>query len=100
MITQTREYAVCQDCIVWLANADASGIDTDKQSVFLARLEAFETNSAHPGHVVAVGDALGFSQSRCDACGSLAGDRFLAVRLTELLSPPVVAPSLLEPMIP
>ena len=98
MIAQTREYAVCADCIVWLANADASGIDADKQAAFLARLQAFETNPAHPGHVVAIGDSLGFSHSRCDACGALAGDRFLAVRLTDV--PPVVAPLHLEPMLP
>jgi hypothetical protein len=88
MITQTREYAVCADCIVWLANADASGIDADKREASLARLKAFETNPDHPGHVVAIGEALGFSPSRCEACGGLAGDRFLAVRLTAV--PPVV----------
>ena len=98
MIAQTRDYAVCSDCIVWLANADASGIDADKREAFLARLQAFETNPAHPGHVVAIGEALGFSPARCEACGGLAGERFLAVRLTDV--PPVVAPIHLAPVIP
>ena len=98
MTTQTREYSVCSDCLAWLANADASGIAPAQREAYLARLQAFETRPDHPGHVVAIGDSLGFSHSRCEACGGLAGDRFLAVRLTD--APPVVAPIHLESMIP
>ena len=86
--TVTREYAICQDCLIWLANADASGVEPERQASFLARLASFETRPDHPGHVVAVGDALGFRHDPCDSCGGLAGDRFLAVRLTDV--PPVV----------
>lgn len=67
------ELAVCQDCIMLLANGEGDGDVVDAMTA---------TWGADGRHLVPGGDDLGFSWSPCDGCGSdLGGDRYTAALL-------------------
>jgi hypothetical protein len=64
------EIEVCQDCLIWLANADDSGIREEDR-------ERVKSSVAALGpHAVATGTECGFSSYRCECCNGLAGERF------------------------
>lgn len=61
------EVSICDDCAVWQANGDLSGVDDPKHA---------EAVTGVGGRWV-VGQPQGFSWSRCDAChDSRGGSRF------------------------
>lgn len=67
------ELAVCQDCIMLLANGEGSGETVDAMTAVWGD---------DGRHLVPGGDDLGYSASPCDGCGSDDhGDRFTAALL-------------------
>jgi hypothetical protein len=67
MRTEWAEGEVCVDCAMWHANGDTSGIDDPEHE---ARVRLVTQ------HVI-IGEPVGFSWRRCEACGdSRGGDRF------------------------
>lgn len=76
---ETLEIAVCTVCIHLLANGEYD--DGTNAADDCARGQS-DLWGANARHLIANGDALGFSHFRCDGCGDrLAGDRFRAVVL-------------------
>lgn len=63
-------YAACQDCLMWIANADDSGMD-DETAEHVKHM----VNNL-PGNAVADGLDLGFHHDDCDICNALPGDRY------------------------
>ena len=65
----------CPNCIIWIANADDSGIDNPND--FHRR---FKRNTANISDLF-VGDDIDphFSWNLCDTCGELAGDRYTVI---------------------
>ena len=81
MITFTDSVYVCDDCLMWLVNGDATGLDH-----YLSGSEAEEklNNMIHgeryiretKGYIYAVNNVREFDTSPCDCCGeSLHGRR-------------------------
>lgn len=60
------EYAVCQDCLLYVANGDLPADSPDWKSDGIDALP----------NPVADGAEYGFMHSNCECCGALAGDRF------------------------
>ena len=60
------EYAVCQDCLLYVANGD---LPTDSLDWTSEGIDALP-------NPVADGAEYGFQHSNCECCGALAGDRF------------------------
>lgn len=69
---EQEDLRVCVDCAMLHANGDLSGIEhEDRKEEVLAGLMAYP--------MLAIGDHIGFSWSRCESCGNgLGGDRFRA----------------------
>lgn len=65
-----EELEACDDCTIAIANDDYSGMDDEQEEATRAGLEAL----AEDGYLV-VGDELGFSNSECEICGAMAGNR-------------------------
>ena len=82
-------YMVCQDCLMMLANDDASGLDYDyDEKEAVRRLKAINDGvqeAAGEGCYIVCGDSEQdeeFSTSPCDCCGDrLAGSRHHCVLL-------------------
>lgn len=75
MTVEHAECEVCDDCALWHANGDLSGIDDPERRA--------EVQAADRHFIVDCGDeaefCTAFSSRRCDACGShLAGARHRA----------------------
>lgn len=70
-----EELAVCQDCLMVIANGDYSGIAEED----LARVT--KATDALGRYACADGDDLGFSWRPCECCEGLAGDRYKVVIL-------------------
>ncbi len=64
------EYSACQDCCMYIANADLSALD--------------ETEAAHienmcnslPGYATVTSITYGFKNHNCEICGALPSDRY------------------------
>ncbi len=69
------EYKVCQDCLIYIANGDLTGIDSQNEAD-LIRKSVDKLASDHGGDLVADGDDMGFSHYYCECCGGLAGNRY------------------------
>lgn len=72
-----QEIWICQDCGIWAANGDLSGMSAEDET----RVIAAEADAADRGWSVIIRDECQeFSKSSCDLCKSpLAGFRFEAV---------------------
>ena len=66
------EFAVCGDCLIAMANDDYSGMDSVQESATRTGLDALSTEY----DLVADGAEYGFSNSRCECCDTLPGDRY------------------------
>ena len=75
-----NEISVCSDCMLWLANADDSGLSEAQAT---ATKEGASRLCADGAHLVAEGTELGFRCTQCNCCGCGFGDRFLAVLLNK-----------------
>jgi hypothetical protein len=72
-----NEISICSDCLIWIANADDSGMSDEQAD---ATKSGEERLCADGARVVADGSALGFRCTQCNCCASgLFGDRFLAL---------------------
>lgn len=69
------EYKVCQDCLIYLANGDLTGIDDNAEAAHIEKSVNALANQ-HGGELVADGDDMGFSHHACECCGGLAGNRY------------------------
>lgn len=88
MATVDMYISVCDDCLVWIANADASGMDDSRYAEVLKGVEELNTY----GHVVPACDSEcpygpscdSFSSARCECCRTnLGGTRHRAAILTD-----------------
>lgn len=82
-IEKLYEWSVCQDCLMYIANDDLTGLSNYLNDDEIEEKKADMDRALHAvyeddgGHAVASGDDLGFSRSSCDCCGThLAGDRY------------------------
>jgi len=87
MVEILRELEVCQNCLIAIANADYSGMDEEeafavKDGICGLEREGKAVTDRTRNQLVAGGEELGFSHSRCECCGGLAGDRFTASLLS------------------
>lgn len=64
------EYAACTHCVVYIANADLSGLD-DTEAAHIENM-----CNALPGYATATSITYGFRHANCEICGALAGDRY------------------------
>jgi hypothetical protein len=73
-------FAVCQDCLCWIANADDSGLDilpeSEADSIRESRDDGMRLYEMKGYHFVANGEDLGFCGSPCEICDALPGDRY------------------------
>jgi len=66
---------VCDDCACAIANDDYTGLDYYlSEPASTRRMEHIKACIADMGGYPVIGDATGFSSSRCDCCGAMAGD--------------------------
>ena len=64
------DYAACQDCCMYIANADLSALD-DAEAAHVA-----DSVDRLPGHAVLTSITHGFQHDNCEICGALPGDRY------------------------
>lgn len=81
-IEKTADLWVCDDCLMWIANADLSGLDYrlgSKESAQQAeKIRQGERDLRAEYGQLHVGDqSEEFSSALCDCCGSLPGPRHL-----------------------
>lgn len=71
----TEQYTACIDCLMIIANDDASGMDDATEQACRAGIYAI--GAARGYHLSAgYGESSGFSRRPCSICGGLAGDRY------------------------
>ena len=73
-----REHAeayICDNCAIWHANADSTGIEDQRRLIEVTSVErSFDVDCGPDAE-----HCVTFSRSRCDACGTtLAGSRHRA----------------------
>lgn len=77
---ETREFSVCNDCLLFLANGSDTFTDDATETRVVAGVERLQATG---GHLHAGNAEYGFSSRVCECCQSpLSGDRFEAIRLT------------------
>ena len=74
--TETYSGKACTDCVMIIANNDASGMDEHTAKIIRAALAAYNRDGMSV-NVDTVENEPHFSDSQCDVCETrLAGDRF------------------------
>ena len=74
-VTETFSGNACTDCVMIIANDDASGMDNDTAAKIYNALAAYNRDGMSV-NVDTVGNEPHFSGSQCDVCETrLAGDR-------------------------
>ena len=72
--------SVCQDCLIWIANADDSGLDlltdSDADEIRQSRDTGIDNLTANGEQLVASNEEYSFSWSNCDICNALPGNRY------------------------
>jgi hypothetical protein len=64
------EYSACQDCCMYIANADLSALD-DKEAAHIENM-----CNALPGCATVTSITYGFQHDDCEICGALPSDRY------------------------
>lgn len=74
MVTIVDDLSICEDCLIWQANADDSGFPDDVDMTCVTDPTVPEGH-----HVIVDGEELGFSWSTCELCRRPeGGNRYLA----------------------
>jgi len=74
---KTQDLAVCEDCILYIANGDLPEDDVREKRV-VESVKKYDK----PGQCLGYdGDYLGFQPNKCECCGGLPGERYKAVLL-------------------
>lgn len=71
-----HEFAVCEDCLIAIANDDYSGMSEDQEK---ATREGIEYLTKEYGYLIPDGAEYGFSHRRCECCDGLPGDRYRVI---------------------